>query len=291
MIQSFFAASDGGHSENVEDAWHGGNPAYAVPYLKGVCDPGEFAAPNNPWINWAYAVSAATLTSRLAPYTGSIGTVQGFPAVAHAGGRPDRPGRRSADPAAARRVSGTELRAALGLPDDRMWVNRNKNILGAIRLEYDSVMCRPGLPTTAAAALPGGSRQQFENGGIYRNRAVDLTVWLHGPMYTEYLAAGGTLGPLGLPTTRIRSLASVTSRTACAGCRRIAFAGGAIYYKSGIGAHALWGPVLTTYRGHGGAAGALGFPTTRVRRSGNTATASFEHGRITCVAGGSCRVG
>ena len=35
VIQSFFAASDGGHSENVEDAWHGGNPAYAVPYLRG----------------------------------------------------------------------------------------------------------------------------------------------------------------------------------------------------------------------------------------------------------------
>ena len=89
VIQSFFAASDGGHSENVQDAWHDGNPAYAIPYLKGVCDPGEFAAPGNPWTHWSYAFSPSTLTSRLAPYTGAIGTVQSFPALAHADGRPD----------------------------------------------------------------------------------------------------------------------------------------------------------------------------------------------------------
>ena len=34
VIQAFYAASDGGHSDAVEDVWHGGNEAYAVPYLK-----------------------------------------------------------------------------------------------------------------------------------------------------------------------------------------------------------------------------------------------------------------
>ena len=56
-IQAFFAASDGGHSENVEDVWHGGNPAYAVPYLRGVCDPGEYTAAN-PWTDWKLLVHA-----------------------------------------------------------------------------------------------------------------------------------------------------------------------------------------------------------------------------------------
>ena len=57
LIQAFFAASDGGHSENVEDVWHGGNPAYAVPYLSGVCDPGEYTSAN-PWTDWRYSFGA-----------------------------------------------------------------------------------------------------------------------------------------------------------------------------------------------------------------------------------------
>ena len=287
VIQSFFAASDGGHSDSVEDVWHGGNPAYAVPYLKGVCDPGEAAAPHNPWTNWDYAFSAATLTSRLAPYTGSIGTVRGFPGVAHAeGGRIVRATVRGTSGTAT--VTGTELRAALGLPDDRLWVNRNKNVLGAIRTRYDNASCRPGLPTTPVTALPGGSRQRFENGGIYRNRQVDLTVWLRGPVDAEYVAAGGAPGVLGLPTSSVRIVGA--ARSSCASCRRITFAHGAIYSKDGAGTHALWGPVFRTYLGRGGAVGSLGFPTSRVLRSGSTARATFEHGTITCVSGGGCQV-
>ena len=289
VIQSFFAASDGGHSENVEDAWHDGNPAYAIPYLRGVCDPGEYAAPGNPWTHWDYAFSAATMTGRLAPYTGNIGTFVGFAGLVYAeGGRILRISVRGSSGTAV--VSGTELRAALGLPDDRMWVNLNKNILGEIRLEYDSENCRPGLPVTAVAALRGGSRQRFERGGIYRNRGANITVWLRGPVDTEYLAVHGANGPLGLPTSGIVVAGRTTGRSSCSGCRRIRFAGGAIYYRSGIGAHALWGDVFTAYVAHGGGAGSLGFPTSRVTGDGSgTTTASFEHGRITC-SGGSCQV-
>jgi SpoIID/LytB domain len=42
VIQAFYAASDGGHSDSVQDVWHGGDPAYAIPWLTGVCDPGEW---------------------------------------------------------------------------------------------------------------------------------------------------------------------------------------------------------------------------------------------------------
>jgi hypothetical protein len=34
-------------------------------------------------------------------------------------------------------VSGTEIRSALALPDDRVWINADKNVVGAIRSKYD----------------------------------------------------------------------------------------------------------------------------------------------------------
>ena len=77
VIQAFYAASDGGYSEDVEDVWHGGNPAYAIPYLRGVCDPGEDTSAN-PWTDWTRTFTAANLSSRLSPYTGGIGTIQRF---------------------------------------------------------------------------------------------------------------------------------------------------------------------------------------------------------------------
>lgn len=289
LIQSFFAASDGGHSENVEDAWHGGNPAYAVPYLRGVCDPGEYTSAN-PWTNWDYTFGAPELTSRLAPYTGGIGSVAGFPKVVRGvGGGVIRATVRGGTGSAV--VSGTELRAALGLPDDRIWINQNKNIVGAVRAKYDSVMCRPGLPTTPVMQLDHGSRQRFRTGGIYRNSAADVTVWLKGPIDTEYLDAGGATGVLGLPTSDIA--ATRHARATCPSCRRILFEHGRIYSKTGPGTHALWGAVLKAYLAHGGTTGRLGFPTSRVQGAGAGATsATFEHGRIDCPAGGgTCTLG
>ena len=289
VIQSFFAASDGGHSESIQDAWFGGNPAYAVPYLKGVCDPGEYTS-SNPWTNWRYSYTKASLTSRLSPYTGRIGTVTGFPSVVHAeGGQILRATVQGTSGRAT--VSGMELRAALGLPEDRAWIGANENILGAVRAKYDGLMCAPGLPLTPDSALPGGSRQRFVRGGIYRNDRANVTVWMTGPTDSAYLSVGGAGGVLGLPTSTIGGLGSSgRSRAACT-CSRTIFEGGRIYFKSGVGAHALWGPVLSAYIGHGGALGSLGFPTSGIGHDGTgAAVATFEHGRITCPAGGSCRV-
>ena len=84
-----------------------------------------------------------------------------------------------------------------------------------------------------------------------------------------------------------------TPRTAtpatCSACRRIVLEGGRIYFKPGVGAHALWGSVLSAYLGHGGAQGALGYPTTRVRAVDGGRQATFEHGTIFC-SHGSCDV-
>jgi SpoIID/LytB domain protein len=283
VIQAFFSASDGGHSANVEDVWHGGDPRYAVPYLRAVCDPGENTLAN-PWKDWSQGFSRAALTSRLAPYTGSIGTVTGFPKVKRGdGGRLITITIKGASGTAT--LSGYTLRGALGLPDDRIWINRDKNIVGAVRAKYDALMCAPGLPTTPVTSLPGGARQKYRTGGIFRNASAALSVWLRGPIYQEYLGVGGATGKLGLPTTGVKPAG------ACPSCRRIVFAGGRIFTKRGVGAHALWGPVLTTFLGDGGVTGGLGFPTSRVTHDASGTWATFEHGRIDCPTGAACRIG
>lgn len=287
VIQAFYAASDGGYSENVEDVWHGGNPAYAIPYLRGVCDPGEYTSAN-PWTDWTRSFTASSVSSRLGPYTGGIGTITRFTNVRRgvSGRIVSAIARGTAGSAA---VAGSELRSALGLPDGRVWINTDRNIVGAVRGKYDALMCRPGLPRSSVLGLSHGSRQLFQLGGIYRNSQVDLTVWLKGAIHDEYLGAGGASGRLGLPVSGAVRPALMHAAQTCSSCRRIVLEGGRIYFKAGLGAHALWGPVLTAYLGRGGAQGELGYPTTRVQRVNGMSQASFEHGTIAC-ANGSCDV-
>jgi SpoIID/LytB domain protein len=287
VIQAFYAASDGGYSENVEDVWHGGNPAYAIPYLRGVCDPGEYTSAN-PWTDWMRSFTASSVSFRLGPYTGGIGTITRFTNVQRGvSGRIVSAVARGTTGSAV--VSGSELRSALGLPDGRVWINTDRNIVGAVRGKYDALMCRPGLPRSSVLSLTHGSRQLFEMGGIYRNSQVDLTVWLRGAIHAEYLGAGGAGGRLGLPVSGAVRPALMHAAQTCSSCRRIVLEGGRIYFKAGLGAHALWGSVLSAYLGHGGAQGELGYPTTRVQRIDGVSQASFEHGTIAC-SGGSCDV-
>jgi SpoIID/LytB domain protein len=279
-IEAFYTSSSGGYTENNENVWGG----TAVAWLRGVCDPGDYASAN-PNRVWQSTFSASNVTSSLRPYTGDIGRVQRFrnfhrgvsgriETVTAVGGQ------------GSSSVTGTELRAALGLLDDRVWINSDKNVTGTIRTKYDNLMCAPGLPQTPQTQVPGGSRQRFKTGAIYHNTGASVTVWLKGPIYGEYTANGGATGVLGLP---VSSLVPITGVTGCAGgdCKRTNFERGRIYWKNGIGAHGLWGPVLDTYLSHSGAQGSLGFPITRVHRTNNGGrTATFEHGTITCPSGG-----
>ena len=296
VIQAFYAASDGGHSDSVQDMWHGGDPAYAIPWLTGVCDPGEWTNAN-PWKAWTVSIDRATLTAGLRPYTGPIGTVTTFSHIARAAG-----GRIMTAVAigttGSQTVTGTELRAALGLPDDRMWINSDRIVTGQIRTAYDRLMCAPGLPSSPQTAVPGGAEQHFRMGGLYRNGHLNMTVWLRGVLDDEYRAVGSGGGVLGVPVSHVLVLGSAsggasmlsTGSMSCT-CKRIDFAGGRLYWKQGIGAHALWGPVFTTYLGVGGAGGSLGFPITRVLpRTDGGERAVFEHGSVECPAGGPCVV-
>jgi SpoIID/LytB domain protein len=286
VIQAFYAASDGGHTDSVEDVWHGGDPAFAIPYLKAECDPGEYTSAN-PWTDWKRSLTASELTGRLAPYTGAIGTVQGFSTIRRGqGGRIISLRANGSTSSAA--LTGSELRAAIGAWDGRIWIGSNQNIVGPIRAKYDALMCRPGLPTTKVMSVAGGARQRFQVGGIYRNGVADVTVWLHGPIDGEYLTVGGAPGRLGLPTTAVVALRGPGGGAIGA---RISFRGGRIYSKAPIGARALWGRVLATYLDRGGAVGSLGFPTTRVHADTSGGTiANFEHGAIRCPKSGPCSI-
>ncbi len=282
-VSAFYASSDGGHTENNENVW-GGSP---IPWLRGVCDPGDYTAAN-PNAVWRDAFSVSSVSDRLRPYTGSIGTVQSFGDIVRGvSGRIVTAKVVGSTGSAA--ISGLQLEAALGLHDDRVWINRNRNVTGPIRTKYDGVMCRPGLPTTSQVSVQGGTRQKFEVGAIYHNAGASVTVWLKSAIYAEYTAIGGVDGRLGLPAAQVML---VKGPAGCGGgnCKRAVFDAGRIYWKSGIGAHALWGPVLKKYLHQNGAMGSLGFPTSRVTSSGGTARATFEHGTITCPRGAACTV-
>jgi uncharacterized protein with LGFP repeats len=114
-------------------------------------------------------------------------------------------------------------------------------------------------------------------------------VWLRGAVHREYLGVGGARGRLGLPVSDAVKRTRVYAADGCSSCRRLVLEGGRIYFKAGLGAHALWGQVLSAYLSNGGAGGRLGYPRTRVRASGGVQRASFEHGTIAC-SGGSCDV-
>jgi uncharacterized protein with LGFP repeats len=238
---------------------------------------------------WKVSYSAGSVTNRLAGYTGNIGTVTGFGDFTRGvSGRIITV--RVQGGSGSDVITGAQFRAGLGLKDDRVWVNRNKNVTGRIRATYDAEACAPGLPTSPEVDVPGGSRQLFESGAIYRN-AGDVTVWLKGVIFDEYTAVGGPTGRLRLPISKVVPISGVTG---CAsGCSRTSFERGRIYWKSGVGANALWGRVLDAFLGHDGVNGSLGFPTSRVQVADNGSTsATFEHGSIQCPppGGAACSI-
>jgi len=117
-------------------------------------------------------------------------------------------------------VTGAELRAALGLPDDRVWINSDRIVKGGIRTAYDALKCAPGLPTSPQTAVPGGAEQHFRTGGLYRNGHRNVTVWLRGAVDDEYRAVGSGGGVLGVPVSHVLVLGTTSNRAvACTGSR------------------------------------------------------------------------
>jgi SpoIID/LytB domain protein len=202
-IQAFYMSSSGGFTEDNENVW-GGTP---IGYLRGVCDPGDYTSAN-PSATWEVTYTAGRVTKSLSL---GIGTITGFMdpqrgvsgrivSVTVRGENGSKP------------VSGSALRSALGLRDDRVWINADRSITGAIRLKYDSLGCSPGLPRSREVAVAGGLRQKFEDATIYFQEGPGAHE-LHGPVLVAYLDAGGPSGNLGFPTTDVRRLSNGDQRS------------------------------------------------------------------------------
>jgi len=201
-IQAFYMSSSGGFTEDNENVW-GGTP---IPYLRGVCDPGDYTLAN-PNAVWDLSLPADRVTRRLGlgigPVTGFSDTVRGVSGrivttvVQGASGTAE--------------VSGSTLRSALDLPDDRVWVNANRQITGSIRQKYDATNCRAGLPTSPEVPVAGGLRQQFQRGAIYFKSETGPHM-LSGSVLDFYLKKSGPKGKFGFPTSDVATLKNGATR-------------------------------------------------------------------------------
>lgn len=196
VIQAFYMSSSGGHTEDNENVW-GGSP---ISWLRGVCDPGDYTTAN-PSATWKVTLSAREVTQRLGL---GIGTVRGFTNVDRGvSGRILSATVKGENGTAV--VNGGTLRSALGLRDDRVWINRNRQVVGAIRNKYDALGCGPGLATSRQVRVAGGRRQAFEDATIFHSDATGAHE-LHGVVLEFYKGKRGPKGRLGFPITDVRKL-------------------------------------------------------------------------------------
>jgi SpoIID/LytB domain protein len=195
-IQAFYMSSSGGYTENNENVW-GGSP---ISYLRGVCDPGDYTA-SNPNATWRATFTPSEVTHDLGL---GIGAVTGFGNIDRGvSGRIVSVAVEGANGVAS--ISGSTLRSALGLPDDRLWINDDRRVTGAIRAKYDALGCSPGLPTSKQKPVAGGSRQKFKKGTIFLSAGTGAHE-LHGAVLGHYLSHGGPGGSLGFPRTDVQKL-------------------------------------------------------------------------------------
>lgn len=277
-VKTFYHSSSGGYTESKHVVW-GGPP---IPYLRAVCDPGDFVAAN-PFRTWLVEASGSEIGRDVAAATGhAVGVVKRFDDVV----RGDSGRIRSATVVGSRdsvRVSGWTLRAALGLRESKVWFNHDRNVTGAMRARYDALGCAPGLPKSPETPIAGGHRQAFARGALFHHHALGEVLWLTGPVLQKYLRIGQADGLLGLPVSDVIRMPKHHGR-------RAEFDAGAIFHRGKTGAHELHGRVLRFFRANGGVA-RFGFPRTDVERRRTGATwAEFDSGsRITCQPKGSCR--
>lgn len=194
FIYSAYGSSSGGYTENIEKVWPAADP---LPYLRGVCDPGDFVE-DNPNRTWQAAFDVGTLTNELLAYTGDIGTVTGFADFERGvSGRVTHV--RVMGTQGNVMLEGWDVRTGLALKDTRFAVNENLNVTGSIRLAYDRIRCKPGRAVTPQQPVPGGRWQGFNKGRMYLNGGRDSVVWLRGAVLARYMELGAHDSKLRLP--------------------------------------------------------------------------------------------
>ena len=195
-IEAFYMSSSGGYTENNENVW-GGEP---ISYLRGVCDPGDYTSAN-PNAIWQESFSPSQLTHELGL---GIGTVMGFTDIDRGvSGRIMSITVEGANGQSS--ITGSTLRSALGLRDDRLWINEDRRVTGPIRTKYDALGCSPALPASRQVSVAGGSRQTFEEGTIFYSVGTGAH-YLRGPVLDRYLSKAGPGGSLGFPIGDVRRL-------------------------------------------------------------------------------------
>jgi SpoIID/LytB domain protein len=203
LIRALYSSSSGGYTESNEDRWF----TQPVPYLRAVCDPGDYTRAN-PVRTWKKRLTGLEVLTRLASYGYNVGVVTSFSRIDRSvsgrimwltvNGTGGWNGRQV-------RISGATLAAALGLMDRKVWINVDKNVVGPIRRKYDSLQCRPGLPMRPRHPVARGLVQAFARGRIYYRRGPG-SHYLYGRVLAYYLGKRGPRGRLGFPTSDIRRL-------------------------------------------------------------------------------------
>lgn len=204
-IKAFYSSSSGGFTENNENVWTG----QALPYLRSVCDPGDYAGGANPHSNWTVIIDGEELGRRLQDAGYLIGEAQKFEARPPRGvsGRltgvidRDRGGVRITGSLGLARLSGATFRSILGAKSTLM----HYHIGGPIRARWDGLGCGPGIPKANEFTwrnLDGevrGSAQNFTNGRLFFNSSTKKVYWTKGAILARYDDLRSRGVDLGLP--------------------------------------------------------------------------------------------
>jgi SpoIID/LytB domain protein len=281
-IQALYSSSSGGHTENNENVW-GGSP---IAYLRGVNDAPD-AVEANPNHTWTVTMPWSQFSDELNARFGT-GRVERFELVKPFGvsGRvtvvksPDEGGVKIVGAEKTVRVSGWDVRGALGLKDTLFRVRISYSVGKRFAARYDELGGSPGKALSGTYPVPRGApqalgrAQDFEVGRMTYVAATGKVVWQHGPVLERYDAAGREGSKLGLPTSDVWGPGSYL------GAR---YANGAIYWSQDHGARVVRGPFHAAYRAAGGPKGALGLPISGRQQRPTLpggARQRFEHGAL-----------
>jgi SpoIID/LytB domain protein len=205
-IQAYYSASDGGLTENNENVFGG----TAIPYLRGVCDPGDYDGGANPNSNWSFTRNGDQLNQAFQRGGYNVGSVQhvDFPGPRGVSGRvlkvidATHGGVTVIGPNGTARIPGNQFQALLGLKSTLVL----HNVSGGIRLKFDALMCVPGQATNdqytwhELSGKSSGIAQNFTNGRLFGTSSSTI-YWVHGPILAKYDDLRRHGYDLGLPTS------------------------------------------------------------------------------------------
>ena len=276
-VQSFYSSSSGGHTEDNEKQWGGS----AIGYLRGRCDPGDFASGSNPNNNWSIEMSESELRSKLAKGGVDVGPITKIVYLSPRGvsGRvtqvisQSKGGVRVVGTTGEARLSGDRFRSLLGLKTNLLgpW------LYGGIRARWESLMCAPGPSTSSEYSwsyLDGtrwGQAQDFTVGRLFWNAETKDVFWNWGGILAKYDALRSSGLDVGGPKTDEHGVR---------GGRAVNYERGRIYYTSKHGAHVIYGGILKRYLAAGGPNSFVGLPITDERNAGKGRESVFQHARI-----------